>query len=240
MKTMILAVLIFATAIPVMAAKKKEAPEPEESSFSVNVPRSELSLPPLEQENEAKTAQSWSFGASSWAPDRFERGGFRGASAFERGSLPYFFGEVSTPIVWNGGDSLRSRFGAGYVSLERAGNPALGGTNFTPVQELRLLQLRLGLEYETGALMQVLHPYAGFAALPTFAMAAQSQFEERVSSFGVPMEASAGLRIRPRFLREFWSFRDGGLGLGGHYTFGTIDSSSLRGLGAQAYLQVHL
>ncbi len=222
------------------AAPASNAPKPESTAFSVEVPRSELALPPLERENEAAADKSWSMGLSTWAPDNFTRGTYSGStSSLRRGSLPYFFGEVGAPL-WRPGGVVSARFGLGYSVLERSGPAATGGLNAAPLEELRLIQLRLGGEYETSGLGSVLYPYAGLAVLPTFGMASKSQFEDRVSVFGLPMEASAGIRLRPGFLRDFWSFRNGTLGLGGHYVFGTMDGSSLRGLGAQGYLQVSL
>lgn len=228
-------------ALPAQAAPKTKAAAPVVSdSFTIDVPRSELALPPLERKEEAAAEKSWSMGASSWMPSEFKRSTYTSTtSSFQRGSLPYLFAEVGAPL-WRVAGVVNARFGLGYGTLERSGPAALGGLNASPKEELRLLQLRLGMEYENASLGDVLFPYAGLALLPTFGMASKSQFEDRVSVFGLASEASAGLRLRPRFLREFWSFRNGTLGLGGHYVFGTMDGSSLRGLGAQGYLQVSL
>ncbi len=240
MKTMLLALLVATPAFAAPATKAK-APVTEDTSFAVDVPRSELALPPLEREDESAGEKRWSIGASTWAPDSFSRGTYNGGSStLKRGSLPYFFGEVGAPL-WRPGGVVSAVFGLGYGVLERSGPAAAGGLQASPTQELRLIQLRLGAEYESAGLGGTLFfPYAGIAALPTFGMASKSQFEERVSVFGLAGEGTAGVRLRPNFLREFWSFRNGTLGLAAHYVFGTMDGSSLRGLGAQGYLQVSL
>jgi|GEM_PF-3724886 len=237
----IFTVLMLLSLSAAAAPKTKVTATPALSdTFTVDVPRSELSLPPLEREERALTEKTWSMGASSWAPGQFKRATYAGGtSTFQRGSLPYIFAEVGAPL-WRPNGVVNARFGLGYGTLERSGAAAAGGLNASPVQELRLLQLRLGMEYENSNLGELLFPYAGFALLPTFGMASKSQFEDRVSTFGLPMEAGAGVRLRPRFLREFWSFRNGTLGLGGHYVFGTLDGASLRGAGAQGYVQVSL
>jgi hypothetical protein len=238
-----LALLLLSLSLPAFAAKTKAQAMPapsEDTTFSVAVPKSDLALPPLERSDDAAFEKSWSIGASSWVPADFKRFTYDGSSSsFKRGALPYVFAEVGAPL-WRPGGLISARFGIGYGTLERSGPAAAGGQNASPKEELRLLQLRIGAEYENAGLGELVYPYAGFAFLPTFGMASKSQFEDRVSTFGLPMEASAGVRIRPRFLREFWSFRNGALGLGGHYVFGTMDGSSLRGLGAQGYLQVSL
>lgn len=54
------------------------------------------------------------------------------------------------------------------------------------------------------------------------------------------MEAVAGVIAYPGFLKEFLGMRNGAIGAGARYIFGTVDNSRMNDLGAQGFLRLDI
>jgi hypothetical protein len=143
----------------------------------------------------------------------------------------------SSPLLYfTRGANVRAKFGLSFASIDRKGLAL--GRNAEVEQTMNLYMARAGLEIDGPVFVSFLQPYGSFALLPTLGLAGQSELENSVSAFGLPLEAGAGLMARTSW--EFLGFTQATFGLGGQYIFGTLDSSDLAGWGFQGFVRVGL
>jgi hypothetical protein len=247
MKLTLLLVALTIAASPAQAAKKKtKALEPEpERNISVPVPATELYLSTKPNEDVGPAIASFEFGVSFWAPGEFTRPTYgRGTSTFVASGLPFLYLNRLAPLYLLGeganGYGFHSRLGLSFARLERSGQ-FTSGSSFVTTQTMNLISLRAGVEFLGPRFLgQLIQPYANLSLLPTLGLSSQSQLEGSVSRIGLPLETGLGLILHPEFLREFLGMRNGALGAGAHYIFGTLDNSKMNDLSAQIFLRLDI
>jgi hypothetical protein len=208
---------------------------PERLNLYVPVPRSELQI----EVPEARDLEPSTFelAYSTWEPSDFRRQDYRGTHGKFEGSFPLLSLNYSSPFLYfSRGASLRAKFGLSYASLERKGLAL--GRNAEVEQAMNLYMARAGLEIDGPVFASLLQPYGAFTLLPTLGLAGQSELENSVSAFGLPLEASAGLMAKTSW--ELLGFTQATFGLGAQYIFGTLDGSDLAGWGFQGFVRVGL
>lgn len=218
----------------------------ESREIVLPVPVSELKLDDTEGRRSVtgQVVTELEFGVSSWVPEEFSRPTFSGESrVFERGSYPHVSANRLAPFVARGGPhSWYWRLGGSLLNLRRTVSlrQTVGSRDVS--QSLTLASVRLGVEYAPQRFSSsLLRPFIGVALVPTMALAARSQLEERVSSGGAPLETNVGFVVRPSYLRgEFLGLRNGSIGVSAHSIFGDVDGSSMSGLGVQGLMRVEL
>lgn len=249
-RTSLLLLLLAALVAPgaAFAAKKKQKPAAnpghEADKVTIEVPQSELDVGSQLDEGPGNVPASVELGVSSWSPDNFTRPSYQGnAPKFTGGSFPYITLNRTKPFALfpGNGASLSYIIGISYGQLERAGTVSQLGSGRPASETLSLVSARAGVEYGGPRFASgTLQPFATFSVLPSYALAPQSQYEDRVSEAGVPFEASAGIFYHAPFLRDFLTVTNGTFGISAHYLFGSIDSSKLAGLGVQGLFAVTL
>src|SRR6185437_9763212 len=135
--------------------------------------------------------------------------------------------------------SLRGRVGLGILSLGR--NAMLGTSDApTPVsQSVYLLSVKLGLECSLlSGSQHAFEPYLGAALLPSFALTGRSSFDDGSVYFGLPVELSLGSQIGARSMGLHWDSLH--LDLAINETLGSVNRSSVRGLGVSGGLRMDL
>jgi hypothetical protein len=232
---LVLALCIALQPVPSLAARKGSV-TPENREFTVHVPRTELALSPEAERLAAHERPAAEIAASSWQPREYRRSGYSGQSSqFHRGSVPLSAVSVGLPLSSHrNGAALYAKLGLSFTQLERE------EAGLIRPQTLYLFSARTGLEYQGLRLFGFLHPSLGFSVLPTYAVATASLVEGAVNDFGLPLEATAGLLLRPGFLKEFWGFQNGALAVEAQRIFGTVGGSKLDGSGLQARFQVSM
>lgn len=224
-------------------AKRKIVVPPPPTTFSVSVPRGEIDVGSQLEKEEDRPLPAYELAVSSWTPRSFYRGTYSGTAAgFERSGLPSLGLTRIAPIRWwSNGAAFSWKVGLGLVNLEREGFLSTQGVRFYGTQSLSLVSVRAGIEYQALTLLGgLIQPYVGFSVLPTLALSSRSQLEEKVNEVGFPFEATGGLLVRPGFLKDFGGFRQGAIGLGALYTFGSVGESNLRGYGLQGLVRFSL
>lgn len=235
---------LLATGSAFAARKKRKPVAPPPTDFSVNVPASELDVASRLPRAEDVRDVDYELAVSLWEPDHFARPSTtRDVSEFGMGSTPQIAASRVAPLgpAYSNGARFYWRAGLAYANLERSGISSIAGLPFRATQSLSLLSARIGVEYRALQLLNGLaQPYVNCAVLPTYALGPASPLEQRVSAWGFPFEAGAGLRLQPAFLEDLFGLGDAALGLGAHYIFGSVDGSKLAGLGAQGFVQITL
>ena len=247
MKLASLLFAVFLLASPAHAAKKKtKTPTPEvERNISVPIPATELYLSTKPNEDIGPAIASFEFGVSFWAPGEFTRPTYgRGTSTFVASGLPFLSLNRLAPLYLLGegadGFGFHSRLGLSFARLERSGQ-LTSGSSFVTTQTMNLISLRVGAEFlGPRYLGELVQPYVNLALLPTLGLSSQSQLEGSVSRVGLPIETGAGLMLHPGFLKEFLGMRNGALGAGAHYIFGTLDNSKMNDTSAQVFLRLDI
>lgn len=185
---------------------------------------------PKPQEN-----PSWlEMGLSSWAPGNFTLPGADGN--FGRAGIPSLFVNYSMPAFLPG---LKAKIGGNYLALSRSNDVSSDAAVISNTETVNLFSARIGAEYTPTTLAgKTLEPYAGLALLPTFGMTSQSAVDDGNLYFGVPVELSLGSRLSLKKIGIPWNGADLDLGITG--TAGTVDHSSVSGLGVSGGLRVLL
>jgi hypothetical protein len=227
--------------------EKKSKPSSEmlaterEREFSIPVPQSEIKMEPLRYK--APRPVELSVGASSFAPENFVRGTYTGrAVAFEKGDLPSVsinrMGEIANLA---GGMQVSSKIGVSYFAMERSVGRSIGVASAgNSTETMNFIMGRVGIESSWASLLPWgFEPNLSVAVLPTFITAHKSQFEDNVSSFGLPYEATAGLLWRAKGDRPA-EFGDVSVGVFGQAVGGTVAGSNMKGLGVLGELRVSL
>lgn len=248
MKSLFALLVVLSLAAPAAhAAKKKKAAPPVEvdRNFSVPVPSTELYLSTKPNEDLGPAIASFELAVSSWSPKEFTRPTYgRVTTKFSSAGLPMISLNRLAPLFLKGdgveGQGLHSRLGLSFARLERSGQFTLGST-FVTSQTMNLLFVRLGAQYLGPRFFKsVAQPFAEFSLLPSLALSSQSQLEGSVSRLGLPLEAGLGLMAYPSFLKDFLGMRNGAIGIGAQYIFGTVDNSKLNDLCAQGFLRLDI
>jgi hypothetical protein len=210
--------------------------------FAIPVPQSEIKME--EMRFKPSPPVDLAVSASSWVPSNFTRGGYAGAvSKFgNSGAPPLSVNRIGQFMsLDNGAVNLSSKIGFTYFTMDRTtarddGSVVAG----TSTESLSFFMGRVGIESDwTKILPWHLEPNMSFSLLPTWVSASKSQYEGKVSAFGLPYEATAGLlwRINPS---ERPDFGDISVGVSAQTVSGTIAGSSLKGLGILGELRVSL
>ncbi len=203
----------------------------ESGEFSVEIPKSSLSLSSSPDGFVPRRETVLEIGASSWTPRGFERGTYLGArSSAERSSLPLLFLSAGFPLTrLPHSMEIQAVAGLGYARLLR------------PEQKLNLFLLRAGAELRGPSLLSAkVEPFLGAFALPAALLSPASPREGAVSATGIGFELAAGFRVFPAFLTGFLGGGQGSISLGAHLTSGDVGGSSFRGNGLFTALGVAL
>lgn len=206
----------------------------------VPVPKSELDLTPILPVLVPPVEVSLS--ASAYFPSGFERGGNLGTSSYANNGVPFLSLDREAEFqAFASGITLASKIGLGYLGMKRSAPTSYAGapTGSTD-QQLNVLMGRLGVEGGWARLLPWgFEPVTSLSLLPSWAFAGQSQFEEGVSAYGLPLEATAGFlwRARPRKAMESGAFS---VGLEGQTIFGSVGGSKMNGAAVQGELRITL
>lgn len=227
---------VFGSLLPLSARAYSD----DEREWTVVVPRSEINV--SNETRKPKRPAEFSVSFSNWAPEDYQRGSYNsGHSKLERTSLPALsvnrLGEVFTSENLN----LSTKFGGTYAQLERTTEYVAGSAlTYSGEQRINFWMFRVGLE---SAFPKVLpwgfEPNMSFSAIPTWVTAQRSVYEDNVSGFGVPLEATVGLLWRTP-LRASLLRGDLSLGVAYQTVSGSIEGSNLRGKGVLGELRISL
>jgi hypothetical protein len=224
------------------AAKKKKNPAPPAAAPAqdvvVAVPSSEIAIGEV-PDYQPKPA-TIEFGYSSWMPKNFVRGSYSlGNSRFGKGSFPFVslnrIGKVSNIQEW----SLFWKAGIFANSLERTFTIPWGNGNRVLAQKFLLLGIRAGTEVQSPALFRT-RAILGAAFLPTFGLSPSSEIEGDVNQFALLGEFAGGFLFQPKFLENFWGFKNGSLTLAAHAVQGKMGDSELNDLAVSGSFRLDL
>jgi hypothetical protein len=197
------------------------------ATYRVSIPKSRIEYPvsgPLSPAPQEKL----DFGASSWVPSGFALPGRVNATqTFSRASVPSFYFNYLRAFS----PDLFAKAGFNWLALSR--NSSIGD------QTVQLVSIRLGGEYAPQSLKtRFFSPYLGVAAMPSFGLAGRSVYTDGDIYFGVPLEASLGIQAPLSALGMHWPGTE--LNLGAVGTTGTVNHSSVAGLGVQGGIRMDL
>jgi hypothetical protein len=224
------------------AAKKKKTAQPKAPApiqdVVVAVPSSEIAIGAV-PDYQPKPA-TMELGYSSWIPRNFVRGSYSlGSSKFGKGSIPFLslnrIGKISQIQEW----SLLWKAGIFANSLERTFTVPWGNGNRVLEQKFHLLGLRAGTEVQSPALWRT-RIFVGAAFLPTLGISPTSEIESDVSEFALLGEFASGLIFQPKFLENFWGFKNGAIALAAHGVQGKLGNSELNDLAVSGSMRLDL
>jgi hypothetical protein len=136
-------------------------------------------------------------------------------------------------------DGFYLKAGLNWLSLSRTGKIGSDSAYAIESQSLQLLSVRIGAEYSPPTLqIKGVQPYAGLAILPSLGLTGRSAFDDGSSYFGVPFEYTAGAQFELSRFGLGWNQARLDLGLMG--TAGTVDHSSVAGIGVKGGIRVAL
>jgi hypothetical protein len=206
--------------------------------YHVAIPKSRIDMPKPPEPESPRIPDRLDFGASSWAPSGFSLSSqLSNTTNFSRSGAPSFYVNYLRPM--SNLEGLFLKGGINWLSLSRTGKV---GSNYAPTSEdqsLELFSLRIGAEYEPSILqIKGVQPYAGLALLPSLGVTGRTAFDDGSSYFGVPFEYSAGAQFELSSFGMGWNTAQLDLGLIG--TAGTVDHSSVAGIGVKGGIRLAL
>jgi hypothetical protein len=209
-----------------------------QDGYQVTIPKSRIEMPKMPEPESPRVPDQLDFGATSWAPRGFSLASRTlDTTDFSREGAPAFYVNYLRSITDL--DGLFLKAGLNWLSLSRSGKVGSGSTPVSESQALQLLSLRVGAEYAP-SLLQIMgvQPYAGFAVLPSLGVTGRSAFDDGSSYFGIPFEYTAGAQFELSRFGVSWNQASLDLGLIG--TAGTVDHSSVAGIGIKGGIRVAL
>ncbi|MFL5814401.1 MAG: hypothetical protein ACJ763_12550 [Bdellovibrionia bacterium] len=209
-----------------------------QGTYQVTIPKSRIEMPKMPAPQSPRVPDQLDLGASSWAPRGFSLASrTMDTTNFSREGAPSFYVNYLKSIT--NLDGLFLKAGLNWLSLSRSGKVGSGSTPVSESQALQLFSLRAGAEYAP-SLLQVMgvQPYAGLAILPSLGMTGRSAFDDGSSYFGIPFEYTAGAQFELSRFGLGWNQASLDLGLTG--TAGTVDHSSVAGIGIKGGIRVAL
>jgi hypothetical protein len=219
-------------------AASAQAAERRSGSYDVAIPRSRIETAQVEPMSAPHVPEELDFGMSSWAPKSFALPArISSATTFERAGLPSIYvNYLMAPFTVDG---LFAKMGLNWMALNRSGTVGDESSMVRQDQTVQLMSVRLGAEYSPDRMQFYgAHPYVGAALLPTFGMTGRTAFDEGSVYFGVPVEWSLGSKFELTRMGISWNHAYFDLGVSG--TAGTVDHSTVAGMGVKGGLRVTL
>lgn len=206
--------------------------------YEVSIPKSRIEMPKLPEPEAPHAPDQLDFGASSWAPSGFSLPArVSSATTFSRSGLPSIYFNYLKSVTDL--DGLYFKTGLNWLSLSRDGKVGSESTAIVESQTVSMLSVRVGAEYAPSVLQfAAAQPYMGLALLPSFGMTGRSAFDDGSAYFGVPLEYALGAQFDLRRMGVSWNQAHLDLGMTG--TVGTVDHSSVAGIGIKGGIRVTL
>lgn len=206
--------------------------------YEVSIPKSRIEMPKLPEPAAARAPDQLDFGASSWAPSGFSLPArVSSATMFSRSGLPSIYFNYLKSVTDL--DGLYFKTGLNWLSLSRDGKVGSESAAIVESQTVSMLSVRVGAEYAPSVLqVAAAQPYMGLALLPSFGMTGRSAFDDGSAYFGVPLEYALGAQFDLRRFGVSWNQARLDLGMTG--TAGSVDHSSVAGIGIKGGIRVAL
>jgi hypothetical protein len=221
-----------------LASQASAASKNAQGSYQVAIPRSRIEIPKLPEPESPRIPDQLDLGASSWAPSGFSLASRTlDTTPFSREGAPAFY--INYLRSLSDLDGLFLKAGLNWLSLSRTGKVGSGSAPALESQALQLFSVRVGAEYAPN-LLQIMgvQPYAGLALLPSLGVTGRTAFDDGSSYFGIPFEYTAGAQFELSRIGVGWNQTRLDLGLTG--TAGTVDHSSVAGIGIKGGIRVSL
>lgn len=229
-------ILAALTAAPSFAAKQKPAEVINPvRTVTVEIPKSQLNMVQVAQEESFSQNSQLEISASSWAPNAFHTdSAVVGNTAFAPSKMP----QLSLSWISRMGSvrDLAIKVGVGILPVSRSGMVGVGSLAHSEEQAAYLASLRAGLEYRgSSRVLSVISPYASAALLPTAVVVPRSAFGDGATTLGLPFELDAGIRADLSAIAARTE-----LAVGFMMTLGNVGNSSFYGTGVHAGLRYSL
>lgn len=209
--------------------------------YEVTIPKSRIEMPKTPEPETPHAPDQLDFGASSWAPSGFSLPSrVAQSTTFARAGLPsVYFNYLKSLESMTDLDGLYLKTGLNWLSLSRDGKIGSESAAVLESQSVSLLSVRIGAEYAPTTLqIAAAQPYLGLALLPSFGMTGRTAFDDGTAYFGVPIEYALGAQFD---LHRFGvSLNQAHLDIGMTGTAGTVDHSSVAGIGIKGGIRVAL
>lgn len=230
--------LICMTAFFAASAASAAAVTSSSGDYHVAIPKSRIEMPQLPEAESPRVPDQLDLGASSWAPKGFGLASRTwDTTSFSREGAPSFYVNYLKSVTDL--DGLFLKAGLNWLSLSRSGKVGSDAAPALESQALQLFSLRVGAEYSPSILeIMGAQPYLGLAILPSLGVTGRSAFDDGSSYFGIPFEYTAGAQFELSRVGLGWNAARLDLGLIG--TAGTVDHSSVAGVGVKGGIRVAL
>jgi hypothetical protein len=217
--------------------KKVDPPPPEE--VTISVPQAHYSI--KDDMKGTVDQRQIEYRVSFWTPTNLTEPSFLpDTTDFQATSVP----KMSIDLR---GTSIRTRwvqitpvYGVAYTQLDRTGSLAFAAQGQQVHQVMNLFSARLGMQFApVTARLGNFEPYLGIAALPTWAQAATSQFNDGISESITAMEYAVGVAYKMPAVGEFLGVPNFALVASFEATQGVL-GSSLSGTGGSVSTRIGL